>query len=1135
MSRAPWLVFALVVVAALAVLLWREGAGPAPTAPPPSAPTGDSAASSGDLAGGDAAAPAAADGLQRTAVEPTPAPANGDGGFAVEGMILADPQHPDLSDARILVYAGEPNDAPGFQMPSFDPRGNSSKPAFVIRGEPIASVAADATGNFALQTTTPHLRLVLEHDVYLLPMPEIVHVPVTERAAHVVLAPVLGACVRGRLFGERTAAVGEVRLLIEPDPMAMSRDPRLMIGAIANGRSTATPSANGEFTFRGVIPNTAFVLETHGGGAFGELRQPPLRPGENREVALTVRAAADLEVTVVDGAGAPVAHARVTVTATDAGGMFARLHAQHGQTDADGRCRFDSLAPANVTIEAEATARVAADATLELKAAPTENTARLELVEGGVVTGTVVDPTGAPVAGAYVAHQPMTEIPILGDLASQLGPTMLAGVARGSGVRTDEQGHFRLAGLADENEFLVVAAHDDWSASYTSGVEMGDTDVEVRLAELGGVFGTVVAADGGEPIAEFAVRVTKTMFLVMTSTVRTENVNSTDGAFRLTGIPPGSYTAYVEAEGRGDEAVDFTVSDSGSVDLGTIELPLAAILAGTVRDEDGVPIRGALVHKRKGPMADNPMLSMFSGGSDDARTDRDGHFRIVGMSPGKLQLVATADGYASGRSERVEIAAGATIDGVDIVLGHGGSIHGRLVTAAGQQPRDFMVMVQNARSQTSFGAELAADGTFTVDNLDPGTYVAQAMAAGIFDDLGANNWKPGRSLDFGGMIEKITSGVAQQRCTVRAGETTEVTIDAGDLVIGTRWDLRVEVAGKPLKNGLVEAVALDGGAIRAAMLSDGRGVLANVEPGTFRLQVRSGLTMAQVGAPQDVEFPAGATEHSTTIELPGGELRGRVVDAASGDPLRHALVRLIHEDAADDDPIGMALSDADGRFVFSGLADGRYGVMSAGSLGDQDGGAAERRGIDVQSGTPTTEIELRSRAAASASAVVTSEAGAPIAGATALCVDRDGRPLGALGLATTGPDGRAWFGGMPRGEARVVARAPGYAPGASELRQLDPERAAEFPLILTDGAVTTLQVVDDNGRPLNGATIAARCDGGPWLPAMLLVERTGPGTYELGRLGRGSWEVRVQHPAIGTVTCSRAIGGESAVTIVAAP
>jgi hypothetical protein len=373
---------------------------------------------------------------------------------------------------------------------------------------------------------------------------------------------------------------------------------------------------------------------------------------------------------------------------------------------------------------------------------------------------------------------------------------------------------------------------------------------------------------------------------------------------------------------------------------------------------------------------------------------------------------------------------------------------------------------------------------------------------------------------------------------VRAGETTEITLDATEIATGARWIVRVEVGGQPFDNGLIEATAIEDGRMRAAMLLGGAASFAGIRPGPHRLQVRGGMTMTAIGPPQDVVFPKDTTEHRTTLSLPAGELRGRVVDAATGQPLRTAVVRLLHEGHAErDDNLGMALTNETGEFRFTGLAEGTYGLIAADPLHTGPESSASRRaGIHVVPGTPGEVVELRANPSAAASVLVTTSSGQPIAGATMLCVDAEGHPLGAPGIATTGSDGRAWFGGMPRGAARIVGRAAGFGPGASPLLELDPDRAQEFALSLPTGTRTVLQAVDASGRTLRGATVTARWNDTPWLPSFLLVEATrADGALELGRLGRGDWEFRVSHPGVGTLTHRRTIGNEAAVTIVVAP
>ncbi|MCA8973943.1 MAG: carboxypeptidase regulatory-like domain-containing protein [Planctomycetes bacterium] len=1131
MQRLLPLALVLAVAVLVALLLWRgiePGAAPSPGSTP------EDVATNGDAGAVTPAepssGPAAVDGGSREDVTPQPVdPAP----YLVEGLVLGDRRCPRLDDVRVVAYRGEPTDSSAVMMRGLNQRGQA--PAFVLVGDPIASASVDNQGNFTLRAPIRHLRLTLEHELYTLPTPELVHVPTTGTASNVVLAPMLGACIRGRLFGERAGAITALRAMLEPDPMSMLRDMRSFLGAMVSmGRLRTEPDAELTFEFGGLIPGATVVLMAEGEQAFAFARQQPLVAGETREVALAVQNAASLRVAVVDEAGAGIAEAMVAVRAAEEGGtsMFPQLQSRRGHTAADGTCVIPSIEPTRVHVEAMASGYTAADATIDLDARSEPQNVELVLREGGVVTGRVLSPDGKPLAAAAVAHHPATEIPLLGDMAEQLGSAHLAQVAE-SGVRTDAEGRYRLSGLADDGEFLVVAGHPDYAATFTKGIRMGDTDVDITLAELGAIRGRVVADEDDAPIGSFGIKVLKTMFLVIRAPIHQVAITESDGSFALTGIAPGSYTLEVEAEGRSTESVDVRFED-GDVDVGTLRLVRGAMVSGIVQDEGGVPVRGALVRRRQGAMADNPMLAMFGGATINTRTDADGRFLLGPLPPKRLQLLASADGYASGRSERLELEVGATVEGVAITLGHGGTIEGVLLPGRGNHVHDFMLMAQHQQTQMSFGADIAEDGTFRIENLDPGPYVVQAMPNGIFGSIGTQSFRPGQGLDLGKLMQKISSSVVSQRCTVRAGESSEVKLDAEDLVVGTRWAITVEIGGQPLPSGILEATSSTG-RLRATVFSNGKAIIGNIEPGTYEVRIRSGLTLAPVGSPQSIEFPAGKTEHTSQIELPGGQLLGTVLDAATGEPLRAALVRLVNEDAPErDDMFGMTLTDAAGGFTFSGLGDGTYGVVAAESLGQRDG-AATQRGIRILAGTTSAPVVLRARPAATASVLVTTDGGSPILGATVLLVDAEGRPLGSLGLATTDASGRAWFGGMPSGAARVVGRAPGLAPGASEVREIDPSGPTEFVLTLTHGARTTVHAVDDHGRPLAGASLTARCNDGPWLPAMLLVERQAAGCYELGPLCPGTWDFRVNHGRAGTLLQRRVIANEPAVTVVVAP
>src|SRR5690606_20422283 len=152
---------------------------------------------------------------------------------------------------------------------------------------------------------------------------------------------------------------------------------------------------------------------------------------------------------------------QVMVMNADTGGsMVPQLSARRAVTASDGAVRIDGLQHGAATVEAMAKARTSARAEVMLEETDRAGEVQLQLRTGGIVTGKVLAPAGTPRAGANVARHPGGSLPIVGTPADQLGPGTLAAAARG-GVSTQADGTFRLTGLDDDGEFLVVAAHPD--------------------------------------------------------------------------------------------------------------------------------------------------------------------------------------------------------------------------------------------------------------------------------------------------------------------------------------------------------------------------------------------------------------------------------------------------------------------------------------------------------------------------------------------------------------------------------------------------------------------------------------------------------------------------------------------------
>lgn len=1145
MNRSRPLAAAALLLALVAIALflwWRQ--------PPP--PGGPGRAAEGgvtvEAAHGGATADPARAGLPagpdaaggRVPLAPPPA----DEVYTVRGRVLADPRLP-VGGAMAVAHRGRAGERPGFLSPftAMSRPGQELREedfAFLAAGEPLARAEVAADGSFELASGERHLRLTLEHDYYGLAVPEIVHVPTDTREAAVVLAPYLGGHLRGRLLGPDPAAVAEVaelRLSLEPDPFAAVRDPQGFMGAIlqmATGREK--PSPDGTFAFRAVVPGAVATILARSDTVVGTSVQPALQPGELREIGVPLVRAAGLAVRVVDEAQAPLADVRVSARPRENRSSLMPGHgAARGRTDAAGTCELRGLLPGRYEIRARARGWLGESRDLDL---PAEGPLTITLRRGLALEGIVVGPDGEPVEGAMVAPFTAMEVPILGDVTDQLGLDLLARVTE-DGIATDGGGRFEITGIHDEAPFHVLAAHSDFTPGIAREVRAGDSAVRVELGAAGTLTGRVVDDAGGAPVTQFTVAVQTRMFLVVDRPVRTEDVADPDGAFRLTGLGPGSFTLLASAEGYSNREQSVAIEPGAMTDVGEVRLARGAAVAGTVRDEQGGAIAGALVRRVRGGMLDNPVLTMMLGGDVQARSDEQGRFELDGLPPGGLQLVADARGFAGNRSERLEVTAGQRLEGVAIVLDHGGGIDGVLRVGPGERPEDFAILAQEVSTQHSADTVAAPDGTFRIDNLEPGRYQVQAMHPAALGAMqGAQSeFEPGRSFDWKGMMSAITDHTVSQRCVVRSGQRTEVELDAADLGAGVRLHLRITVGGEPLAGGFVEATAADG-SLRTGFLEGGETVLGALQPGPLRVQVRSGMTLTPVGTPQDLEVPEGTDRHAATIDLPAASLQGRVVDFASGERLGSVVVRLLRDDAGGDDLIGMAITGDDGTFTFRGLPAGTYGIVAADAIVQRspEGAASRLDGIELAAAATVTGLELRAAPAAGLTVAVTDGGGAPVPGATLIAVDEQGRPLGAFALMTSGRDGRAHLGGLPRGRVRVVGRAPGLAPGASSLIDVQPGQRADLQLHLLRGTRVVLDAVGRDGLPLAGVDVTARCNGGVWFPALLLVEGRATGSrVELGRLTPGQWEFRLAHPSTGTFTVQRAIQDGATVTVLATP
>lgn len=93
-------------------------------------------------------------------------------------------------------------------------------------------------------------------------------------------------------------------------------------------------------------------------------------------------------------------------------------------------------------------------------------------------------------------------------------------------------------------------------------------------------------------------------------------------------------------------------------------------------------------------------------------------------------------------------------------------------------------------------------------------------------------------------------------------------------------------------------------------------------------------------------------------------------------------------------------------------------------------------------------------------------------------------------------------------------------------------RAREPRVVLAQGTATSVQILDAEGKPLQGAAVSVRFAAGPWLPAQLFGRAVdAAGRLELGPMPRGKVEFSVTHPRA-RFTAQREVSGSRAAFVL---
>lgn len=528
------------------------------------------------------------------------------------------------------------------------------------------------------------------------------------------------------------------------------------------------------------------------------------------------------------------------------------------------------------------------------------------------LAGRVINEAGEPVPEAEVhLYRGTTTLPGLNFPGSRQDT--------GHEVLSDNEGIFLFEEVPGDNNYVIVASHPEYSDAEYTQVALADGDSlflprELVLTEGARVFG-VVQNESNAPIVGAVVSLWDTMassFQAPGEKVPfAETMTDAEGnyAFRHVSFAGSKVTA--SAEGYA------TVSKGSTVLFAKVDdreinfvLPAALGLAGVVVDNRGLPIGGTVIQAYQvGQPQDN-------GASEGTAVSApDGTFDVIGLSPGTYNLSARAKGF----SDRQHGAAEAGSTGTRILMEPRGSVKGQAsVLATGAPVTKFTVQVMQQRGEGEAyptgrsQAFKSSDGSFELDDLDPGTYVLEVEAAGL---------APTRSPSF--VVDRaMVAGPVAIRLTTGATLAGTVADIAGNPLAGATVTIRTNgYVSNPIVDlfrHMPNTPQLRERATRTGQ--DGTFRMENLIPGTKQVEIKHSKYPNL--ALNDIELPEERTlDIGQVILSEGGTILGTALNEV-GQPFSDCQITCTGGELSS----AHTRPDANGHFQFNRLSTGEYSV-----------------------------------------------------------------------------------------------------------------------------------------------------------------------------------------------------------------
>ncbi len=646
---------------------------------------------------------------------------------------------------------------------------------------------------------------------------------------------------------------------------------------------------------------------------------------------------------------------------------------------------------------------------------------------------------------------------------------------------SNADGTFEIRGL-DPGLVFLDGRSDGWfvRTPATARVATGEVKegIELRASPGGRVRGVVLGADGG-PVAGAAVSLRpglNAFFGQLTERQYRwlETTTDSQGRFDLPGVPAGAgYTVSASAAQFALEEAHGIEVRVGQVTDVTVRGHVGAAVAGVVIDGDGRPVVGANVAMVYLDLS--RVLFSADGRSEPIVSGEDGRFRFDRVSAGRVAFVAVATDRAPSRIVELAVVDGGSYEDLELQVGEGASIRGRVIDDQKQpvagaavvvspferpnDPQFLKMMLKIRRVEVTTDAE----GRFVAKGLTGERLVVQAMKPGYTTAM-----KFGVKLDDPDLTVEIQRGaVVRGKVLIGEAPANRFRVDTRTRPIpapevasaeasaapdrgrrprtdgdsgptwsggrGGRGEMREGTMQLPEGQTMLDR-GLDGN-WREIQAADGSFELRGIPPGRIRVRVRADGFLDPES--QEIDLQPGQSGAELVFQLAAGqEVHGTVVDATTGLPVSDAQVTAYRNRGAGDadeprrrgpfqvdiDPEDfdfLGLSAATNRRSAISDSKGRFVVTSLApgkyrfTARHPDMAKSSAKDVEVVAAQPTPHVEIRLDSGGGVEGTVTGQGMRPLADALMVAFSIQ---AGTMRSSTTDKNGAYRIDGLPPGQ-----------------------------------------------------------------------------------------------------------------------